>query len=316
MTNTQAIATPWWFSFWKFSRPHTIVGTSCSVFGLYAIALANAFGGLSFAAIVASSPSLVIAGIACLCGNIYIVGLNQIEDIEIDKINKPHLPLAAGEYTLQQGRAIVTVAGICSLVLSWMGGFWLFATVATSVAIGTAYSLPPIRLKRFPFWASFCIFTVRGAIVNLGLYLAYAEAYTKIHTAAVRIPANVWLLTTFVLGFTFAIAIFKDIPDMEGDRKYNIRTFTLQLGAQAVFKVGCWVVSICYFAIAAVSFIWTTKTFALWLTLFHAIAIVSLFWRGKNVAPENKREMASFYQFIWKLFFLEYFLFPAACFLA
>ena len=32
---------------------------------------------------------------ALLCGNAYIVGINQIYDVKIDEINKPNLPIAA-----------------------------------------------------------------------------------------------------------------------------------------------------------------------------------------------------------------------------
>ena len=37
------------------------------------------------------------------------------------------------------------------------------------------FASPPIRLKRFPFWASFCILAVRGAVVNLGLFLHFSD---------------------------------------------------------------------------------------------------------------------------------------------
>ena len=39
--------------------------------------------------------------------NICIVGLNQIYDVPIDKINKPYLPLASGEFSMQTGVALV-----------------------------------------------------------------------------------------------------------------------------------------------------------------------------------------------------------------
>src|SRR3712207_8755450 len=48
---------------------------------------------------VESLEQLLGAMLACLCGNVYIVGLNQLEDVEIDRINKPHLPIAAGEFS-------------------------------------------------------------------------------------------------------------------------------------------------------------------------------------------------------------------------
>lgn len=113
--------------------------------------------------------------------------------------------------------------------------------VGMSLAIGTAYSLPPIRLKQFPFWAAFCIFSVRGAIVNLGLFLHFSWVLEQNRS----IPITVWVLTLFILVFTFAIAIFKDIPDMEGDLQYNIKTFSIQLGKQAVFNLALWVLTAC-----------------------------------------------------------------------
>ncbi|NET54169.1 MAG: homogentisate phytyltransferase, partial [Merismopedia sp. SIO2A8] len=157
--------TEWLYALWKFSRPHTIIGTSLSVLGLYFIALSTAASSL----VLENLEQMLGVGMACLCGNIYIVGLNQLEDVEIDQINKPHLPIAAGEFSRRQAQLIVGMTGILALLLAGWLGPWLFLMVSTSLAIGTAYSLPPIRLKRFPFWAAVCIFSVRGAIVNLGL---------------------------------------------------------------------------------------------------------------------------------------------------
>ena len=41
--------------------------------------------------------------------NVYIVGLNQCEDVEIDRINKPGLPIAAGRLSLRTAWRIVAV---------------------------------------------------------------------------------------------------------------------------------------------------------------------------------------------------------------
>ena len=298
----------WSYSFWKFSRPHTIVGTSLSVAALYAIAAAQT------SAIATGESWMQLLGtlVACLCGNVYIVGLNQLHDVEIDRVNKPHLPVAAGEFSLEIGRRIVAVTGICALLGAWLLGAWLLATVSISLAIGTAYSLPPIRLKRFPFWASFCIFTVRGAIVNLGLFLHFSWVLG----VGGGIPPAVWTLTLFIFGFAFAIAIFKDIPDMEGDRLYNISTFTLRLGAATVFNLGRWTISACYAAAIVVGLFWLPGVNPVVLAVTHSGAIALLWWRSLRVDLEDKVAIASFYQFIWKLFFLEYLIFPAACLLA
>ncbi|WP_088893411.1 homogentisate phytyltransferase [Leptolyngbya ohadii] len=296
---------PWLYAFWKFSRPHTIIGTTLSVLGIYGIVLSLNPASLS----LPSFLSLVLLPLfTCLCGNVYIVGLNQLEDVAIDKINKPHLPLASGEFSRREGQAIVLITGLLALILSAVQGVFLMAMVWLSLAIGTAYSLPPIRLKRFPFWASVCIFTVRGAIVNLGLFLHMNQKLG----GSFGIPAPVWVLTLFVLVFTFAIAIFKDIPDLEGDRLYHITTFTMRLGQKAVFNLARWVITICYGGmIVAAPFLAGVNTGFLIVT--QSIALMSLWVLSYRVDLREKESIARFYQFIWKLFFLEYLVFPAAC---
>lgn len=291
---------PWLYAFWKFSRPHTIIGTSLSVFGLYLLVLAGS------QQLIPHPSSLILPLIACLCGNIYIVGLNQLEDIAIDRINKPHLPLASGEFSLWQGRSIVFLTGLSAIAIAAVASPYLLGMVGLSLAIGTAYSLPPIRLKRFPFWASLCIFTVRGAIVNLGLFLHFNQGFP--------IPAKVWALTLFILVFTFAIAIFKDIPDMEGDRQYNIRTFTLRLGQRPVFNLARGVLTLSYLGMVAIA-VWLPGVNAPFLMLSHLMALGFLWLRSYKLDLQDKQEITRFYQFIWKLFFLEYLIFPAACLL-
>ena len=298
----------WLYAFWKFSRPHTIIGTSLSVWSLYLIAVAISSTGFSNEQLVPVLGALI----ACLCGNVYIVGLNQLEDVEIDKINKPHLPLASGEFSQKQGQLIVITMGVLALVVAWLTGPFLLGLVALSLSIGTAYSLPPIRLKRFPFWAALCIFSVRGTIVNLGLYLHFNWALAQ--TPA--IPPAVWVLTIFVLVFTFAIAIFKDIPDMEGDRLYNISTFTIRLGAQAVFNLALWVLTVCYLGITFVGVLRFADINPVFLVVTHLVVLAGMWMRSLSVDLEDKSAIADFYQFIWKLFFLEYIMFPVACLLA
>ena len=287
-------------AFWQFSRPHTIIGTSLSVWGVYAIAFDQGFNH-------SSVLPVLVAWLACLCGNIYIVGLNQLEDVAIDQINKPHLPLASGDFSLATGKLIVAVTGILSLLLAGLQSRYLLGMVVISLAIGTAYSLPPIRLKRFPFWAALCIFTVRGAVVNLGLYLHF--------TNSLIIPMAVWVLTLFVIVFTVAIAIFKDIPDLEGDFQYQISTFTIALGQERVFNLARWIITVCYTGMAIAAFFWLPGVNTIFLVSTHLGLLFLLWWRSFQVDLLDKVAIASFYQFIWKLFFLEYLLFPAACLL-
>lgn len=312
------IKTPrlWLHAFWKFSRPHTIIGTSLSTLGLFSIVLAaSGHSGAS-----SHSPSLlalITAWLACLAGNVYIVGLNQIEDIEIDRINKPHLPLASGEFSGRDGRWIVALMGFLGLLLATLGGPWLIFTLVTSLIIGTAYSLPPLRLKRFPLWASFCILAVRGAVVNLGLFLHFSARFGQ----PLLIPPRIWALTGFVLAFSVAIAIFKDIPDLEGDRRYNIRTFTVQLGQHTVFNLARAILTLCYAGVILAT-PWLTDVNRPFLAITHLLVLTAFWVLSFRVAgferwgkPNQPITYPAFYQFIWKMFFLEYVIFPIACWL-
>ena len=298
-------STGWLYAFWKFSRPHTVIGTSLSVLGLYFIACAvgDRFPSLG---------QLLGTWIACLCGNVYIVGLNQLEDVEIDRVNKPHLPLASGEFSQGTAQLIVATMGALALLLAWLMGPFLLGMVGISLVIGTTYSLPPIRLKRFPFWAALCIFSVRGAVVNLGLFLHFSWVL-QINQS---VPAVVWALTSFVLVFTFAIAIFKDIPDIEGDRLYHITTLTIKLGQMRVFNLARWVLTVCYLGMALAGVFWLPSVNSVFLVITHLLALGLMWWQSLQVDLQDKSAISQFYQFIWKLFFLEYLLIPVACFFA
>jgi homogentisate phytyltransferase / homogentisate geranylgeranyltransferase len=329
----------WLSAFWKFSRPHTIIGTSLSVLGLYilTIALSSHPGATGWS--WSNLANLGLTWLACLGGNIYIVGLNQLTDVEIDRINKPDLPLASGEFTRPVAKTIVGVMGVLALTLAICQGPFLLATVGLSLVIGTAYSLPPVRLKRFPFWAALCILGVRGAIVNLGLFLHYqnyqtvgqrltgdvgltssslaswSQRFGQLQvTSLSQVPPEVWALTLFVLVFTFAIAIFKDIPDLEGDRQYHISTLTVRLGGQAVFNLALAVLTVCYLGMILVTLVWLKSVQPIVLMGSQVFALSVLLWQSRRVDLSQRSEIANYYQLIWKCFFLEYLIFPLACF--
>ncbi|AFY74684.1 4-hydroxybenzoate polyprenyltransferase-like prenyltransferase [Synechococcus sp. PCC 7502] len=292
---------------WQFSRPHTIIGTSLSVTALYLMAASSG------ASIANSALIWLSAAIACICANIYIVGLNQITDVAIDKINKPQLPLAAGDFTVKQGWLIVITCLLWAIALALAGGKFLLLTVTLSLIIGTIYSQPPIRLKRFPFWASMCIFSVRGLVVNIGLFLHFNYSLNN----SLDIPLKLWLLTIFILIFTYVIAIFKDMPDIEGDRQFNIATLSIQWGQLSVFNLSRQILLSLYTIITIISITSWLTDFSininnLVLIVTHGILVVVFWQRSIIVNLSDRQEITQFYQFIWKLFYLEYIIFPLA----
>ena len=99
---------------WRFSRPHTVIGTALSVAGLLTIVVAEHPGADAGKAVFHGFWTLV----AALSVNVFIVGINQISDVEIDRVNKPFLPIAAGDLSPENAWRIVTATGVLPLALA------------------------------------------------------------------------------------------------------------------------------------------------------------------------------------------------------
>ena len=286
-------------NFFRFSRLHTIIGTSLSIVVLYFIALSYSDGETSYL------PILGWTLLSCLGANIYIVGLNQITDVEIDKINKPYLPLASGEFSMTTGYVLVIGSVLISLAVAFWLGKYLLLTVLLSLALGTAYSLPPVRLKRFPFWAAFCIIAVRGFIVNILLFLHFHFLINGEQT----ITPTIWVLTSTIFIYSIIIAWFKDIPDMEGDRRYNISTLSIRMGAEKVFKIGNILISLTFLALILFSFYNAEVLNAPLMIGTHLVFFVALLYFSNQTKVNQPLSMSRYYQFVWVLFFGEYIVF-------
>ncbi|MBK9736332.1 MAG: UbiA family prenyltransferase [Saprospiraceae bacterium] len=128
--------------------------------------------------------------------------------------------------------------------------------------IGAAYSVPPIQLKKHHLPAALSITLVRGLLVNLGMYLHFVftaqpeEKYSIITLINEKLPGELFALTGFVLAFSIAIAWFKDLPDVVGDKVFKIKTFALLYSPQLAFRCGVFMVSIAY----VVAIIWAYST--------------------------------------------------------
>ncbi|KAF9591848.1 hypothetical protein IFM89_008498 [Coptis chinensis] len=89
----------------KFSRPYAILGTalgvaSCSLIPLETISEISP--RFFFGVLQAALPMMLI--------HLFTNGINQLFDVEMDKVNKPFLPIASGKMSMKTGVAIVAIA--------------------------------------------------------------------------------------------------------------------------------------------------------------------------------------------------------------
>ena len=280
---------------WRFSRPHTLIGTSLSIVALYAIS-----ASLDRASSAADLLWTLLAG---ACVNVFIVGVNQLEDVDIDRLNKPWLPIAAGELSLEAGRRVVAAAALTPVAMAATQGVTELVAVTVALAVGWAYSCPPLRLKRFPALAAGSITFVRSVVVNLGVWL---------HVAGTPIDAGVWALTAVTVPFSFAIAVLKDVPDIEGDRRFGIATFSVRVGPRPVLAVGVGALTAAGVGMAVAGPLLLDGADPLVLIVGHVLGIAALWRWAVKVDPSDPVAFAGFYQRVWQLFFCEYLLVPLA----
>lgn len=318
---------------WRFTRPHTIIGSALAIPSLHILAAPS----YSEALTIRSFCSMIYAMIPALLMNLYITGLNQLTDVEIDKINKPNLPIASGDLSIRDATITVVVSLVLSLLLG-VAGSPAFASEGLNMALGmsallgTIYSLPPFRLKRFPLLAAFCIVSVRGAVINAGFF-AHAKAVAYGGVAATGSSSVLQCLFTdprcflsslYYAVFGLVIALMKDVPDIKGDKLSNIRTVSVRLGAKTVYRAMhrlltglFWGAGILFFRGALVTSSSSTTTMA--VRLGRAIVGIAALLAGASVQkeaqpvdPENPKEVYNFYMHLWKLFYLSYFFLPLA----
>jgi homogentisate phytyltransferase/homogentisate geranylgeranyltransferase len=279
---------------WKFSRPHTIIGSVISITTLYLYAHQST-EVINVSLLLLS----LVVGITC---NVFIVGINQVQDVEIDKINKPYLPIPAGILTLQLAKRIVGISLFFSLSFALYISPYLFGIVALSTFIGWAYSMPPFYLKKHHVTAALAISTVRGVLLNAGGFLVF----NYVLNGVVAMPHDIRILTLFVIAFSIVISWFKDLSDMEGDSKFNIKTLALTFSPKQVLIAGNILVGLAY----VFSILSSIKEGILFYG--HILLLLLFLLNTLSINLNLHTSIKKYYQRFWWFFFAEYLLYLLA----
>jgi 4-hydroxybenzoate polyprenyltransferase len=152
--------------------------------------------------------------------------LNQIYDLDIDRVNKPKRPLPSGRLTIGQAWRFTSGAYVLALILAWLVAphgrhecFWLVAVACMCTFI---YSMPPLRTKRLGIWANVTIAIPRGVLLKVA-------GWSSVKTIAGVEP---WYIGAIFGLFLLGATTTKDFADMEGDRRGGCRTLPIQYGVR------------------------------------------------------------------------------------
>lgn len=274
---------------WKFSRPHTIIGSVVSIIVLFLLqggSLSDDFYMLALT---------LISALGC---NVCITGLNQVVDVELDKINKPELPIASGKLDIATAKKVVIVSGIIAIGAAAVIHWFLLLLIAAILILGIAYSVPPIQLKQHHLPAALAITLVRGVMVNIGMALHFACMLQ----GNFEIQPVIYPLTIFISAFSLAIAWYKDLPDRAGDAHFGYKTFPLLYSPKTALYAGA------AFVMAAYGWciFWSQKQ-AEPLLMYSLIALsVAFLLHLRTVRLDEQKSIRRFYKLFWVFFFVTY----------
>ena len=202
-------------TYWRFSRPFTLVPPMVGIFS----------GSLiGFGATRVRFPALhvALAVLAAAVLNAASNGLNQICDLENDRINKPGRPLPSGDLARNGAWTFVIAAYAFALLLVAEVNRETF-TIYVIAAIATVlYSAPPARLKRHPIGSNLIIALIRGELLKVAGWAAVATVLKSLEP---------WYIGFIYFVFLLGATTTKDFADIEGDRAAGCITLPVRYGA-------------------------------------------------------------------------------------
>ena len=213
---------------WELARPFTLI----------APALGFLSGGLT--ALGARPPQpvdwahlrfILVGSLMAAVLNAGSNVLNQVYDVDIDRINKPHRPLPSGRVSLRTAKVYAGVLLAVGLALAWwvqpLGRPECFILAATAVGMTWMYSAPPLRTKRLGIWANVTIAIPRGWLLKVA---GWSSAKT------------IWGWEPWYIGTIFGLFLLgatstKDFADIEGDRAFGCRTLPVRYGVRRAAQI-------------------------------------------------------------------------------
>jgi 4-hydroxybenzoate polyprenyltransferase len=165
--------------------------------------------------------------------------INQIYDLDIDRVNKPKRPLPSGTLGMREAWAFTLVAFAVSWVLAFLASppappdvharrecFWI---VVVTTGLCWIYSAPPLWTKRRGMLANITIAIPRGVLLKVA-------GWSTVKTILGLEP---WYIGSIFGLFLLGAASTKDFADIEGDKAGGCTTLPILYGV----KKAAWIIA-------------------------------------------------------------------------
>ena len=210
---------------WTLARPFTLLAPALGMLSGAATAVGAARAGAPLAVTPWMIRNALLGALMAAVLNAASNVLNQIYDVELDRINKPDRPLVTGRASVRTAWTLSLACYAVALLLAYAvsppgTGGACFLLVLAAAAATWAYSAPPLRLKRCGIWANLTIAGARGLLLKVAGWSVIRPVNTP----------EPWYIGAIFFLFLLGATTTKDFSDMAGDRHGGCRTLPIRYG--------------------------------------------------------------------------------------
>jgi 4-hydroxybenzoate polyprenyltransferase len=241
---------------------------------------------ISYRGIPPSKDILLIAFAIPISIIAYVNSLNAYTDYEIDAISRPDRALPQRIISKMSVLLFSFFLFCCSIVLSFI--FFpklLFLFVVGGLALGTAYSIRPMRIKS------------KGIIANISIAMGYLflpmyGGYLW-YQPIMETSKEFLIIVSVLFVQTVGASASKDLQDIEGDKAYNMGTLPITIGIRKSELIIIWslLIPVVLFPLLSISGILPGSL----ILLLVLILWLLLIWQKMKQKP-SKRNYNRIYQ--------------------
>jgi len=198
-------------------------------------------GGLIGSGRLTTRLALAMGCVALLVAFAQVV--NDLVDVDVDRLAKPDRPLVSGALTVRTARALAAVLAVVGIASSVPLGPGFVAVAVAIAALASAYSL---IWKNTVLWGNAVVALLASTTISFG-----AAANGRFGPLALGAQATVF-------AFMVMFEVVKTGADVDGDRAAGLRTIATVTGMPATARVAAGT-AVAYVALATMLVGWADR---------------------------------------------------------
>ncbi|MCL5068961.1 MAG: UbiA family prenyltransferase, partial [Thaumarchaeota archaeon] len=168
---------------------------------------------------------LILAPLSTFLISLAVYLLNDLFDLEVDKINAPNRPLATQAVSRKEAIVFVLVLNCAGVAVALFLGPLAFTIALFEILIGVLYSIRPFNFKDR--------FIVKTLSIGAGGILA--NIFGGVASGVVN--ADLIFCSAMFLVFIFSTSPLNDLADYVGDKSQNRKTIPIVIGPKRTIRL-------------------------------------------------------------------------------